>query len=106
MTDISNITGWLAIIYILVKDLVIPVFRKTIPAKTKQENEKLSHDLRMEEKRLESELEYQKRIAEAVESIKVYMGSMNERLSLIESDMKDVKGDLHAKARATRKVKG
>jgi hypothetical protein len=106
MTDVSNITGWLAIFYIIVKDLIIPVFRKTIPAKTKQENEQLRHDLLMEEKRLDAELGYQKRIAEAVESIKTYMGSMNERLSLIESDMKEVKSDLHAKQRTPRKVKG
>lgn len=91
MTDIPQIGGWLAIIYLIIKDVAVPMVKKGLPAKQKQQEEIIKHEHAMEEKRLEAELGFQKQVADAVSNIKDYIGVTNERLAHIEADVKEVK---------------
>jgi hypothetical protein len=91
MTDIPQIGGWLAIIYLIIKDVAVPMVKKGLPAKQKQDEEKQKHEHLMEEKRLEAELGYQKQVADAVSEIKIYIGATNERLAHIEAGVNEVK---------------
>lgn len=99
MTDISQVGGWLAILYLLVKDVVVPVLRKTIPAKVKseikQETKQIEHAHEVELKRLDAELSFQKQIADAVVSINSYISVSNDRMAQVEADVKEVKADVH-----------
>lgn len=102
MTEISEFSGWVAIAYIVVKDLLIPLAKKQIPAKQKQEDKKLEHAQVMEEKRLDAELEVSKKLADAVTGIEKNLVVSNERLSRIETDIKDIKDIV--KPKRSRKV--
>lgn len=98
MTDISQVGGWLAILYLLVKDVVVPVLRKTIPAKVKseikQETKQIEYVHEVELKRLDAELSFQKQIADAVVSINSYISVSNDRIARVEADVKEVKADV------------
>ena len=102
MTDISQFSGWAAIAYIVIKDVLVPIVQKQIPSRQKQQDKQLEHQQLMEEKRLEAELGFQKQVADAVLSIKDVLATNNERLSHIETDVKDIKAEVIKKR--TRKV--
>lgn len=99
MTDISQVSGWLAIIYLLVKDVIVPVLKKTIPAKVKneikQETKQIEYAHEVELKRLDAELSFQKQIADAVVSINSYISVSNDRMARVEADVKEVKENMH-----------
>lgn len=97
MTDIPQLGGWLAIIYLIIKDVAVPMVKKGLPAKQKQEEEKIKHEHAMEEKRLGAELGFQKQVADAVSNIKDYIGVTNERLAHIEADVKEIKAEVQIK---------
>lgn len=87
--------GWVVVIvYIVIKDFFIPTFKSYIPAKQKQETEQQRHERVLAEKRLDAELLYQEKIADAVGTIKEYIGATNDRLSHIEADTKETREEV------------
>lgn len=67
--NISNFSGWLAIAYLIIKDILIPLFRKAVPAKMKKDQAQQTHEFVVEQKRLDAELATQKSLRESIEKL-------------------------------------
>lgn len=96
--DLSQYGGLVAILYLIVKDVIIPLVRKTVPAKVKADSEQQKHAQYMEEKKINSEIATQDRIAKSIEKLTETQAVQTElfrvqdnRLAVIESDMRDIK---------------
>ena len=98
MTDYSQYGGWLAIVYLVIKDVITPLVNKTIPAKAKSQTEQQKHIQAMEEKKINSEIATQERLAKSIEEISRTQAVQTElfrvqdgRVAIIEADVKDIK---------------
>ena len=96
--DVSQYGGWFAIAYLIIKDVIIPLVRKTVPAKVKADSEQHKHAQFMEEKKINSEIATQERLAKSIEELAKTQAIQTElfrvqdnRLAVIESDMRDIK---------------
>ena len=71
--NFSQYGGWFAIAYLIIKDVIIPIVRKTIPAKVKSdiksEQAQQTHEFVLEQKRLDAELATQKSLRESIEKL-------------------------------------
>ncbi len=96
--DLSQYGGWFAILYLIVKDVIIPLVRKTVPAKVKAESEQQKHAQYMEEKKINSEIATQERLTKSIEELAKNAVTQtelsrvaNDRMSIMEADIKDIK---------------
>lgn len=94
---VSQYGAWFAIAYIILKEAIIPIFRKTIPAKVKSEikneTEAQKHAFIIEQKKLDAELETHKRLADNIgESTKAIV-AQTEVLRNVLSEMKSIRED-------------
>ena len=96
--DLSQYGGWFAILYLIIKDVIIPLVRKTVPAKVKNESEQIKHTLAMEEKKINSEIATQERLTKSIEELArnaitqtELSRVQNDRMSIMEADIKDIK---------------
>lgn len=108
MDTVSQYSGWFAIAYLIIKDIFVPAFRKSIPAKVKNESDQLRHSLAMEEKKLEADLATQERLTRSIEELTKTQAQQtelsrvtNERLNRIEDGQKEI---LTRLPRPTRKA--
>ena len=107
--------GWIAVIvYLFFKDAIIPLIRKTIPAKVKGdmkiETAQQNHDFAMEQKRLDSEIEFKKSLTETVKKISETQASQveilrlqGEQILVIANDTKEIKESLKRPSRKAAK---
>lgn len=96
--DLSQYGGWFAIAYLIIKDVIIPLVRKTVPAKVKADSEQHKHAQFMEEKKINSEIATQERLAKSIEELAKTQAIQTElfrvqdgRVAVIEADVKDIK---------------
>jgi len=103
--ELSQYSGWIALAYLIVKDVLIPFVNKSIPAKAKAQTEQQKHAQAMEdhaqameEKKINSEIATQERLTKSIEELTKNQVAQtelsrvqNERMSIIEADVKDIK---------------
>lgn len=96
--ELSQYGGWFAILYLIIKDVIIPLVRKTVPAKVKADSEQQRHTQIMEEKKINSEIATQERLAKSIEELAKTQAVQTElfrvqdgRVAVIEADVKDIK---------------
>mgnify|MGYP000910463285 CR=1 FL=1 len=106
--------GWfVVIIYLFIKDAIIPIIRKSIPAKVKgdirTEQEQQKHEFAMEEKRLNADIEMRRsltenlaKLAETQSQTTEILRGQNQRLQNIEADTKEIKEHVKAKRKVAR----
>ncbi len=107
--------GWIAVIvYLFLKDAIIPVIRKSIPAKVKSEikteQAQQNHEFLMEQKRLDADIAMRKslsenlaKLAETQSQTTEILRGQNKRLESIEADTKEIKEKLKAAPRKAGK---
>lgn len=96
--ELSQYSGWIALAYLIVKDVLIPFVNKSIPAKAKAQTEQQKHAHALEEKKINSEIATQERLTKSIEELTKNQVAQtelsrvqNERMSIIEADVKDIK---------------
>lgn len=99
-TQYGDYSGWLALAFIIVKEIIIPFAKKLAPAKVKA----ISREEDRKDKEIEFEQQMQLRTVETLESLKEnaiqqteLFRVTNERLNTIEGDVKEIKQSLPRK---------
>jgi len=101
----GDVSGWLALAFIIVKEVIIPFTKKLTPVKTKA----ILREEDREDKKIEFEQQMQLRTVETLESLNKnaiqqteLFRVTNERLTEIEKDVKEIKIEMPRK-KATAK---
>ena len=96
----GDVSGWLALAFIIVKEIIIPFAKKLAPAKAMA----ISREESRKDEALKFEQQMQLRTVETLESLKenaVQQTELfrvtNERLNTIEVDVKEIKQSLPRK---------
>ena len=114
METINQYGVWFALGYPIIKEIIIPLARKLIPAKVKSDmktqQEQQRHEFAMEQKRLDAEIEYKKSLAESIAQISKTQSQQveisrvqGEQIQVIYADTKEIKEALKRPARKAAK---
>ena len=113
MENINQYGVWFALGYPIIKEIIIPLARRVIPAKVKSEiksgQEQQKHDFAMEQKRLDAEIDYKKSLAESISQISKTQAQQveisrvqGEQIQVIYADTKEIKEALKRPRKAVK----
>ena len=120
MESINQYGVWFALGYPIIKEIIIPLARRVIPAKVKSEiksgQEQQKHEFEMEKTRLDAEIEYKKSLIEYKKSLAESISQISktqaqqveisrvqgEQIQVIYADTKEIKEALKRPRKAVK----